>query len=265
MAQQPELNAILEYRGAIEYNLDFFLLNRAWALHAFSTADSGFAHLLKLLRDCRGGEGKSRVSFIPFLLLMQRQARSSFERLSSFQSYEAWVLLRPCLESALILGKWTDDLAFAKIWENRMADRDPFRRKYSGRHLRSKSLRRSEELQRVLSRINDDFMHANSAYYTRHTTVVSVDENDVEILVHYFDTQVDNEAHTLALLHLLVVVQESVLALFESTFGELPLKTMGLSSFEKAHEHRVRALPKRSPQQDAVLQDLGLWPKLWAA
>ena len=110
MAQQPELNAILEYRGTIEYNRDFFLLNRAWALHALSTTDSGFARLLELLRDRRGPEGKSRVSFIPFLLLMQRQARSSFERLSSFQSYEAWVLLRPCLESALILGKWTEDL-----------------------------------------------------------------------------------------------------------------------------------------------------------
>jgi len=265
VSQPSELNAILEYRGALEHNREVFLLNHAWGIRAFSITDSGFSRLVEVLGHRRGPEGKSRVSFIPFLLLMQRQARGSFERLSSLQSYDAWVLLRPCLESALILGKWTDDVAFAKIWENRKTNLDAFKREYSGRKLRSKSLPRSDELQHVLSRINDDFMHANSAYYTRHTAVTPVGENDVEILVHYFDTEVDNEAHTLALLHLLVVVQESVLALLASTFGDLPLKTLGLSSFEKAHEQRVRALLKRSPQHDAVLKELGLWPKLSAA
>jgi hypothetical protein len=264
MAQQPDLNPLLEYHGAIEYNRTIFLLNRGWAFGAFSTIDGGFNQLAKLLCKHRGPEGKSRVSFIPFLLLMQRQARSSFERLSSLQSYEAWVLLRPCLESTLILGKWTDDVAFARIWENRAADRDAFRREYSGKNLRSKSLCRSVELQQVLSRINDDFMHANSAYYTRHTAVGSVDANNVGILVNYFDTEVDNEAHTLALAHLLVVVQESVLALFASTFGTVPVKTMGLSSFEKAYEQRARQLLDRSPQYEAVLQGLGLWPNLSA-
>ena len=124
--------------------------------------------------------------------------------------------------------------------------------------LRSKALSRSDELQRVLSRINDDFMHANPEYYTRHTVVEPVDENNLRILVNYFDAEDDNEAHTLALLHLLVVVQESVLALFAAIFGTLPLKTMGLSSFEKAHEQRARDLLKRSPQHEAVLQEFGL-------
>ena len=262
MAQQPELNAILEYRGAIEGNRTIFLLNHPWAFNTFSAIDMGFGWLVELLGKHRGPEGKSRVSFIPFLLLMQRQARSSFERLSSLQSYEAWVLLRPCLESALILGKWTDDVNFAKVWENRATDRDAFRIEYSGRKLRSKSLPRSDELQRVLSRINDDFMHANSAYYTRHTTVEPAEENNVRILVNYFDTALDNEAHTLALLHLLAVVEELVLALFTAIFGELSIKTMGLSSFEKAGEQRVRDLLARSPRHEAVLQELGLWPKL---
>jgi hypothetical protein len=196
---------------------------------------------------------------------MQRQARSSFERLSSLQSYEAWFLLRPCLESTLILGKWTDDVAFAKVWENRATDRDAFKREYSGKRLRSKALARSDQLQRVLSRINDDFMHANSEYYARHTTVDPVDENNVHIFVHYFDTELDNEAHTLALLHLLVVMQESVLALFTATFEALPLTNMGLSSFEQAYAQRARDLLKRSPQHEVVLQKLGLWPKLATA
>lgn len=262
MNQPSELNAILEYRGAIEYNRTIFLLNHAWAFNAFSAMDMGFSRLGNLLEKFRGPEGKSRVSFIPFLLLMQRQARNSFERLSSLQSYEAWVLLRPYLESALLLGKWTDDIGFAKIWENRATDRDAFRREYSGKKLRSKSLARSDELQQVLSRINDDFMHANSAYYTRHMTERSLDENNVRIIVNCFDTPVDNEAHTLAQLHLLVLVQELVLALFTSIFGEIPIKTMGLSSFEKLSEQRVRNLLGNSPQHEAILQELGLWPKL---
>jgi hypothetical protein len=97
MAQQPERNAILEYRNAIDANRTLFLLNHAWALDAFSIIDAGFIRLVELLCTYRRPEGKSRVSFVPFLLLMQRQARSSFERLSSFQSYDAWVYCAPVL------------------------------------------------------------------------------------------------------------------------------------------------------------------------
>jgi hypothetical protein len=264
MGYQDELNEILRYRGAVEYNRTVFLLNQAWALNAFSKIDAGFSQLTKFLCSHRGHEGKSRVSFIPLMLLMQRQARSSFERLSSFQSYEAWVVLRPCLESALIVGKWTDDVAYAKIWDNRAIDRDTFRREYSGKKLRSKSLSRSDELQRVLSRINDDFIHANSAYYHRHTEVAPVDENNFGVRVNYFDSEIDNEAHILAWAHLLVVLQESVLALYTSIFGILPIVTMGLSSFEKAYELRARNLLNRSPEHETVLQELGLWPELSA-
>ena len=262
MNQPSELNTIPEYRGAIEYNRTAFLLNHAWTLNAFSEMDIGFSRLVNLLKKFRGPEGKSRVSFIPFLLLMQRQARNSFERLSSLQSYDAWVLLRPCLESVLFLGKWTDDIGFAKIWENRATDRDAFRREYSGKKLRSKSLGRSDELQQVLSRINDDFMHVNSAYYFRHMTEKSPDQGNVCISFNYFDTPVDNEAHTLAQLHLLVLVQEQVLALFTSIFGEIPIRTMGLSNFEKLSEQRVRNLLGNSPQHEVILEELGLWPKL---
>jgi hypothetical protein len=262
MIQQQELDAILQYRGAIDYNRAIFLLMHNWAFSAFSKIDAGFSRLSDLLCHHRGPEGKSRVSFIPFLLLMQRQARSSFERLSSSQSYEAWVLLRPCLESALILGKWTDDVAFARIWEKRSVDREAFSKAYSGKSLRSKSLARSVELQQVLSRINDDFMHANLAYYTRHTQVGPLDEKNVGVVVNYFDTDIDNAAHTLAMIHLLVVVQESVLTLFTSIFGTLPLKSMGLSSFEEAYGARPKDLLKSSPRHEVVLRELGLWPKL---
>jgi hypothetical protein len=174
-------------------------------------------------------------------------------------------ILRPCLESALIIGKCTENVAFATIWKNRVMDRDAFQREYSGKKLRSKSLVRSDQLQRVLSRINDDFMHANPAYYTHHTTREYANENIDIIHVNYFDTEVDNEVHTLALLHLLMVVEESILALFASIFDNLLLHTMGLASFDDAHEQRTRDLLQRSPQHEAVLQELGLWPKLTVA
>jgi hypothetical protein len=50
MAQQPGLNAILEYRSVVDYNRTIFLLNHAWALNVFSTIDTGFTRLSELLR-----------------------------------------------------------------------------------------------------------------------------------------------------------------------------------------------------------------------
>ncbi|MBI4481252.1 MAG: hypothetical protein HY652_00035 [Acidobacteria bacterium] len=253
-------NDVLEYRNRLAFNREFFLLKYGFAFHAFTQIDSNFNVLGQILQSKKDKNGKSRVSFIPFVLLMQRQARAAFEGISSFQSYEAWVLLRPCLEAALIMGKWEDDPQNCNIWKNRAEDREAYWKTYTGRKLRSTALPRSDRLQTVLSRINDDFIHANPDYYLRHTKIQPQVET-VGILVHYFDDAADHEAHLHAVLHLILVVQDSAAGMLRQIFGGLDPLTVALDVYENEFAPRVRKFLERSPSHKTVLAELGLWPE----
>ena len=96
---------------------------------------------------------------------MQRQSFVALDALSSMQAYQAWVLLRPGLECALIMGKWMDDNANYHIWINRLQDPEAYRTTYSGKKMVSRSLPRSRDLQQVLKAINDSFVHPNPEYW----------------------------------------------------------------------------------------------------
>jgi hypothetical protein len=155
---------VLHYRSALDYNRNVFLIERSRLFRVFSAIDANFGLLIELPRTMRDGHGKSHVSLIPFIFLLQRQSRAAFEALAAYQSYQAWVLLRPGIEAVLIIGKWLDDPINAKIWNNRQQDRKAYQKTYTGTGLRSNSLPSAEDIQRVLSRVNDDFVHANPDY-----------------------------------------------------------------------------------------------------
>src|ERR1700733_11616740 len=145
-------DTILHYRSALAYNREVFLIEHGELFKALSSIDDNFKVFLDALRTMRDPKGKSYVSLIPFALLIQRQSRAAFEALTAFQSYLAWVLLRPGIEALLIIGKWIDDPANAKIWQNRKEDRRGYQHAYSGKALTSSSLPSSDRIQRVLSK-----------------------------------------------------------------------------------------------------------------
>src|SRR6187431_2577269 len=108
-AERSQGLEILQYRSLLALNREVFLLKYPFTILDFDRIDENFPTLAEPLHTVRGTDGKSHVSLVPFLLLMQRQVRSAFIALSAFQSYDAWLLLRPALESALICGKWIED------------------------------------------------------------------------------------------------------------------------------------------------------------
>lgn len=250
---------VLDFRAAIAKNQDIFLLNHPYAFHAFGGLNDCFLRLGQRLQNDRDKNGKTYVSFIPFTLLMQRQALSAFQALSSHQSYQAWVLLRPCLESALIMGKWVDDKSNAKIWNNRGSDPKAYRQTYTGTALRSAALPRAADIQSVLSRINDDFMHLNGDYYSRHTELWPAGETAYHLLVQYFDDDVDHQAHTFAFLHLIAVILESVSGLLVGLFGKRAQGDCGLTELEDLIRPDVVVFAGKHPDRKSILEKLGLW------
>jgi hypothetical protein len=192
---------------------------------------------------------------------MQRQGATAYWSLASNQSYEAWVLGRPMLEACLIIGKWVDDFANAEIWKNRENDRKAYQKAYQGKKLESRSLPRSGALRKVLSRINDEFIHPNNRYYSRHIEVLPESDKSVYIQVHYFDPDtVDHLAHVFAFLHLVLVAQDSIAMLWQNLFGEAGQVAVGLETFESEFSERVGQFLKSHPEKRPVLEELGLWP-----
>ena len=84
---------ILRYRSTLAYNREVFLIEHSKFVKVFSVIDKNFENLIEPLRTLRDAAGKSHVSLIPFVLLLQRQCRVAFEALSAFQAYHAWLLL----------------------------------------------------------------------------------------------------------------------------------------------------------------------------
>ena len=253
-------NGILEYRSALAYNREVFLIERSEMMKAFSAIDEVFLKLIEYPRTMRDLDGASHVSLVPFILLLQRQSRAAFEALSVFQSYQAWVLLRPGIEAVLIVGKWVDDPSSAQIWKNRVQDRRAYQKEYTGKALRSRSLPDSDRIQGVLSKVNDDFVHANPDYYLRHLQMSAGDPGYVNFLLGYFDDDILQEAHLLAFLHLLLVLEKSLAALLVKLFGSQVSLDVPMAAFQAQFGGKIRNLASKSEDAAATLTHLGLVP-----
>ena len=252
-------SSLIGYESALFANRRVFLLNHSWAFFAYHQLHETFTKLGDVLSKGRNKDGKSSVSIIPFFLIMQRQAVNAFLSLTSLQSFQAWVLLRPCLEAALIAGKWVDDLVYATIWRNREKDAKAYTRTYQGKALRSKSLARSAEIQTVLKMINDDFLHANPSYYDRHTKMDLVDDDSFFMKLEYFDEEQDYVAHTFAFLHLICVIQDSLSRMLASEIVDQPSVPVGLVNLETTLRPRVDEFLSRHPDRQPVIEELGIW------
>jgi len=258
-------DTILEFSSAVERNGRIYLLARPYAFHAFAGINEYFDRLGRRLQTGYDRDGNSHVGLLPFVLLMQRQALNAFEMLATFRSYEAWVLLRPCLESALIIGKWVDDPGNAVLWDDKRNRFEEFKKAYQGKGLQSRSLPQSAKIQAVLSRVNDEFMHPNPSYYRRHTRFEGMGEQDLFLKVEFFDDNDDSEAHSLAFLHVLVVIVDAVDELFAKLFVGQAGPAPQVTTVERELRSRADSIAAKHELYRRVLTELGLWDALPAA
>ena len=209
---------VFGFRAAIERNRQTFILQHAFALHAFFVLCERFDRAGRRLQTGRNKNGKSLISLAPFLLLAQRQSINGFEEFSTFRSYDGWMLLRPAVEAGLIMGKWVDNPENAAIWSARVTRRTEYIKTFTGKGLISEHLPRASEIKSVLDRLNDEFVHANEPYYHRHTRVEEAGPDQVSLRVDYFDNDSDAESHTVGFLHLIAVLIDSVDAMLARVF-----------------------------------------------
>ena len=251
--------SLIEYEAALFSNRRVFLLNHGWAFFAYRGLHETFTSLGNVLSQGRDKDGHSHVGLIPFFLIMQRQAANAFFSLASLQSFQAWVLVRPCLEACLMSGKWMDNPQNAVIWRNRQADPKTYRKTYQGKALQSTSLPRSDQIQGVLRVINDDFLHTNSKYFDRHMEMDELDKENVYMQLRYFDPEADYVAHTFAFLHLTAVIQDSLSEMLAAIIVDQPRVPPTMAKLEETLTARVTTFLSSNPERVGVLEELGLW------
>lgn len=257
--RERELHPLLDYRHRRAYNRDVSMLLFPGALHAFTTMDDTLLTLLATVPGSRDGAGRSHAGVLPLLMLLQRQARSAFDLFAEGQAYQGWMLYRPALEAGLIVGKWLDDPTNAEIWHRRREDWKTYQATYQGKTLAALSLPRSTELQQVLSRLNDEFMHPNPDYVARHLAAEE-GATDVTLWCFYSDDQVTTAIHLHSVLHLHLVLIDALIAGIGSKLPAVRAIPSHIVEFEEAFKGRSEKLRAERPDEAEVLSTLGLWP-----
>jgi len=248
------------YHSGFPNRFRIFLLTFKEEFDCFSETYAILNKFITLVGTEKTKAGPSLVSFVPFLMLMARQALNAFEAMAVFQSYQSWVTLRPGLESALIMGKWVDDPNNSTIWENREINKKEYLNTYQGIKIVSKSLPDSQVIQKVLGKINDDFMHLNPDYYNRHLKTKDLSTESILLNIEFNDDAINHKAHLYSFLHLTRFLLQSVGEMFKKEFGEFPELDANLNSLQQRFAQRVAALIKKEPKTKCVLEKIGLWP-----
>lgn len=253
----PVMDEYSDYYSTQVSNREIFQKNFDADIREFKALLSKLRSTWARVGTTRGISGHSHVSLLPFSNILIRHVIFGFEHLSCYQSFLAWLAFRPGLEALLIIGKFVDDPANAKIWLNREADAKTYQNTFRGSALQSASTARSAEFRQVLNRLNDEFTHPNPAFAYRDAT--RRDESDGVLLeIQYFDRSTAiHEGHLLAYLNLL----DLIVATSDSLVSVLCGPTGAVDTVE-TYSARVHNRATRLAQDSTakkVMVELGLW------
>jgi hypothetical protein len=254
------MSAFQEYRTSVAEAREWFEKSHSAVFSSYDVLNQGFVELSRCLQLGRDSSDKTHISLAPLLFILQRQAFVALDSLASRQAYQAWLIVRPGIESALFIGKWIDDIENYRIWDAREQDPKRYTREYSGNKLRSDSLPCSAEIQTSLKTINDLFAHPNPDYYQRHTSVRPVGEM-VQLELKFFDSDEFHWASVLGMLHLLIRIQDSLARAFAGLFVNIEHSPdrYGLKGFVVQHRRAALEAAKAGKLESQVINEIGLW------
>jgi hypothetical protein len=250
---------LLEYAATQVRNRETFLLNYGKDFGVFTYQIGALRAVWSRIGAERDLMGQSHAGLLLFANILVRHAILGFQHIASYQSFVAWLTFRPGLEALLLLGKFVDNPANAKVWRDRLTNRNAYQKAFSGKGLISKSLPRSREFRGVLTRLNDDFMHPNPDFTYRDMDVRSRGPI-LTLEIQFFDVISDvHEGHLLAYLNLLDLILWASESLVNNLYGPPPDASAVRQTFTGAAEARGVSLASRNPAAKKIMEKLGLW------
>ena len=131
---------ITDYQSAKDANRKGFEQNYSADVQFFEAASTKLSSIWERLGTTRDKAGHSHAGLLHFANILRRHCVLGFENIATYQSYLMWSNFRAGLEALLIIGKFVDDPANAKIWLNRSSNHAAAKKAYSntfsGRGLR---------------------------------------------------------------------------------------------------------------------------------
>jgi hypothetical protein len=249
----------LTYLATQVTNREVFFLNFGSDFRAFEILLRDLRSAWSRLGSERDLSGRSHVGLLPFANILVRHTLIGFQHITSYQSFLAWLTFRPGLEALLMIGKFLDDPANAKIWKDRQTDRKAYRNTFEGSALESHSLTNSADFRRVLSRLNDEFMHPNPDFAFRDATQTA-ENNAVLLDMQFFDMRAElHEAHVLAYMNLIERVVSASEDLVRALCGSDPAASGIRQAYCKQERARATRLAAQNGSAKKVLEELGLW------
>lgn len=190
---------------------------------------------------------------------MERQAIVALDCFSRYQSYNAWIVFRPAIEALLIIGKFLDDPLNVALWKNRKAKLGEYKKQFQGKGLISGSIRHSEQLQELLSKINDEFVHVNFDYIQNNYKIEEIETNKLLISSPYMD---DGDSHRAFFYSFLNVYRTIILSLADAISTEFNKEIVFGIELEKMYEYlkpRLTDIINKSTDLSLICREYGLW------
>lgn len=261
---------LVNYRSILNANRETFLINHREEFVAFEIIDKRLQNIFEIVGTKRTDQGESIISLAPLLLIIVRQGRNAFECLSRYQSSEAWLVFRPALEAMLIIGKFLDDPENSSLWENknkirenRKIDKESFNKykeEFEGDGLIPKSLPKGKEFRRLLSRINDEFVHMNYDYFLRDLQIKDDNSSDIIINIHFMDHDQQNQnAQLYSFLHMYYLLVSSLGKAFSSKYRQEKAMNVDTITMESRWGPKINQLVKESTDLKEFCQTFGFW------
>jgi hypothetical protein len=261
---------LVHYSSVLKANRETFLLNHREEYITFENVDKRLNAIAGIIATKRTDKGESIVSLSAFLLMIVRQGRNAIECLSRYQSSEAWLVFRPALEAALVIGKFLDNPENAAIWwdkkqiyENRKTDKtkyDQYRKEFEGDGLIPASLPRGKEFRQLLSKINDKYVHMNSDYFSKDIQINDDGSSEIEMKVHFvdFDQQMQ-KAQLFSFLHMYCLLVSALGGAFATRFTNETVLIINVKNMEDKWLPKVLDLSKDNSMLKEYIRDYGLW------
>lgn len=250
------------YRNVLTQNRELFLLKFPNVFRDFVRLDMLFVKAAEISK-LRNANKENNAGFIPLVNVMRRQTVNAFESLACMQADQAWVIFRPAIEAALVMGKWMDNPSDCEVWKNRHQHVKEYKDKFWGKGVVSHSLPRAADLRAVLTRINDEYMHLNCDYVNRSTIIRPIDRDNLSISIGYIESDNPHEAHLYSFLHVAAISLDAVTEMIAKDVGQPEANAVGLKHFEEVYQSLVSTLAKSDIAAKRILKDFGLWKIDW--
>lgn len=249
----------LSYSSKLSYNREAFLTNYTEELAMFEESNVLLHNLGLFISKTRDINGDSHVPLSFFIEIIKRQATITFDCITRFQTFTAWINFRPALESLLIIGKFIDNPQNAKIWTNRKEYRKDFIKEFTGEGLVPQSLPLARKFRELLSKINDEFVHSNWNYLNKNYQQITTNSG-YAFKIPYIDKDFfEHRTFLYSFLHIYRLMIVSIGKALEPKFGHKGELQVDHKIMEKVLKPKVVKVVNERPDLVNILKIFGIW------